>query len=301
MELTAHFTDIQEKIATELSKAKYNIFVAVAWITDKALWDILIKKSKDGVVVQIILINDDINKGTGIDFESFVKNGGQLYWDDHHHKFCVIDVKTVITGSYNWTYYAQNRVKRENVIVIKGASDIAEQFSDEFKLLLKKSTRFELPKEIIYIQKEVPVDREVIKEVEKKVIHKIPVVKKVVEEIVIKIRETLKPAHWYDTPEKRTFWWDTLNEDWKKIFNESVLGNKHDNLLKPNDAKLAKLFKLNRLDFTYYDKTSIKIKELSGLENLTNVQEINLSGHKVKQDEIENILSLNPNCKIIGV
>lgn len=294
MELTAHFTDIQDKISSELSKAKYNIFVAVAWITDKSLWDILLKKSRDGVVVQIILINDDINKGTGVDFENFVKNGGQLYWDDHHHKFCVIDVKTVITGSYNWTYYAQNRVKRENVIVIKGATDIAEQFSDEFKLLLKQASRFELPKEIVYIQKEI------IKEVEKKVIHKIPVVKNVVEEKVIKVRETLKPAHWYNTQDKRTFWWDTLNDNWKKIFNESALGNKHDNLLKPNDTKIEKLFKINRLDLTFYEKTKVKITELSGLENLTNLQEINLTGHKVNKEEIENILSLNPTCKIIG-
>jgi phosphatidylserine/phosphatidylglycerophosphate/cardiolipin synthase-like enzyme len=294
MELTAHFTDIQEKIASELSKAKYNIFVAVAWITDKSLWDILMKKSRDGVVVQIILINDDINKGTGIDFENFVINGGQLYWDDHHHKFCVIDVKTVITGSYNWTYYAQNRVKRENVIVIKGATDIAEQFSDEFKLLLKQASRFELPKEIVYVEKEV------IREVEKKIIKKIPVHKNVVEEKVIKVRETLKPAHWYNTQEKRAFWWDTLNENWKKIFNESVLGNKHDNLVKPNDTKIEKLFKLNRLDLTFYEKTKVNITELSGLENLTNLQEINLTNHKVNKEEIENILSLNPICKIIG-
>jgi phosphatidylserine/phosphatidylglycerophosphate/cardiolipin synthase-like enzyme len=293
MELTAHFNDIQEKIADELSKAKYNIFVALAWITDKSLWDILIKKSKDGVVVQIILINDDINRGTGVDFNNFVKNGGQLYWDDHHHKFCVIDVKTVITGSYNWTYYAQKRVKRENVIVIKGDADIAEQFSDEFKLLLKQSERFELPKEIVYVQKEV------IREVEKKVIRKIPVVKNVVEEKIIKVRETLKPAYWYNTQDKRTFWWDTLNDDWKKIFNESVLGNKHDNLLKPNDTKIEKLFKLNRLDLTFYEKTNVKITELSGIENLTNLQEVNLTGHKVEKEEIESILSLNPTCKII--
>lgn len=284
MELTAHFTVIQEKIAAELSKAKYNIFVAVAWITDKSLWDILINKSRDGLRVQIILVNDDINKGSGIDFENFVKNGGQLYWDDHHHKFCVIDLKTVITGSYNWTYYAQNRIKRENIIVMKEATDIAEQFSDEFTLLLKQATRFELPipKEILYIQKEVPV------------------VKKVVEEKVIKIHEMLKPAHWYNTKDKRSFWWDTLNDNWKKIFNESALGNKHNNLLKPNDTKIEKLFKLNRLDLTYYERTKIKITELSGLENLTNLQEINLSGHIIKQDEIENILSLNHSCKLIG-
>jgi hypothetical protein len=301
MELTTHFSDIGGKIYSELSNAKYNIFVAVGFINDKALWDILIQKSKDGVVVQVVLFNEDIKKAIGLNIENFVKNGGHFFWNLHQHGFCVIDVKTVITGLYNWTFYQQKRIKMESIIIIKGSTDIAEQFSDEFKLLIKNSSRFKLPKEIIYVEKEVTVDREVIKEVEKQVIQKIPIIEKVVEEKIIKIREILKPANWYDNEEKRKLWWDTLNEDWKKVFNESVLGNKHDNLLKPNDSKLAKLFKLNRLDLTYYEKTTIKIKDLSGLESLTNVQEINLTGHKIKPHEIESILSLNPNCKLIGL
>ena len=166
MEITAHFSDIQSNISVEIKKAKYNIFVAVAWITDKSLWTILEKKAEEGVVVQVILVPDEINKNNNTDFIRFLKSGGQLYWDDHHHKFCVIDVKTVITGSYNWTYMASNRGKRENIIILKQNSEIAEQFSDEFKILLKQSEQFHLPKEkeIVYLEREV--EKEVIKEVE---------------------------------------------------------------------------------------------------------------------------------------
>ena len=99
MNISAHFSNIQAKIAEEIGHAKYNIFVAVAWITDKSLWTILEQKAEEGVLVQVVLILDEINKNNKTDFNKFVEDGGQLYWDEHHHKFCVIDVKTVITGS----------------------------------------------------------------------------------------------------------------------------------------------------------------------------------------------------------
>lgn len=170
MELAAHFSDIQTNILDEIKKAKYNIFVAVAWITDKSLWTILEKKAEEGVVVQVILVPDVINKNNNTNFVGFLKSGGQLYWDDHHHKFCVIDVKTVITGSYNWTYMANNRGKRENIIILKQNSEIAEQFSDEFKILLKQSEKYHLPKEkeIVYVDREV--EKEVVKFIEKEII-----------------------------------------------------------------------------------------------------------------------------------
>ena len=50
-----------------------------------------------------------------------------------HHKFCVIDDSLAITGSYNWTYYAETR-NVEN-IVISDNSDIVMLFSAEFQRL----------------------------------------------------------------------------------------------------------------------------------------------------------------------
>ena len=185
MEISAHFSNIQANISEEIKKAKYNIFVAVAWITDKSLWTILEQKADEGVVVQVILVPDEINKNNNTDFIGFLKSGGQLYWDDHHHKFCVIDVKTVITGSYNWTYMANNRVKRENIIILKQNSEIAEQFSDEFKILLKQSEKYHLPKEkeIVYVDREV--EKEVVRIVEKEVVQVIE------KEIEVKVKEDI--------------------------------------------------------------------------------------------------------------
>ena len=68
---------------------------------------------------------------------------------------------------------ANNREKRENIIVLKENSKIAEQFSDEFKLLLKKSQRFKLPlkEKIVYvereIEKEIIIEKPIVKVLEK--------------------------------------------------------------------------------------------------------------------------------------
>ena len=50
-----------------------------------------------------------------------------------HHKFCVIDHDLVITGSYNWSYKAENNF--ENIIVTSDDSSLAQQFIKEFNEL----------------------------------------------------------------------------------------------------------------------------------------------------------------------
>jgi phosphatidylserine/phosphatidylglycerophosphate/cardiolipin synthase-like enzyme len=46
-----------------------------------------------------------------------------------HNKFCIIDLKTVIHGSYNWT----NRARfNDETIEVVNSREVAEKFSDEF-------------------------------------------------------------------------------------------------------------------------------------------------------------------------
>lgn len=239
MEISAHFSNIQKHISEEIKNAKYNIFVAVAWITDKSLWTILEERAKEGVVVQVILVPDEINKNNNTDFFGFLNSGGQLYWDDHHHKFCVIDLKTVITGSYNWTYMANNRGKRENIIILKQNSQVAEQFSDEFKIPMKQSEKYHLPKEkeIVYVDREV--EKEVVKIIEKEVIQ---VVERKVE---VNVKEDINKFTLY------------------KKGGKSKCGNCHSNKL-IEDPKAPKNIQ-NKVKFyckvcnTYFDNNGISI------------------------------------------
>ena len=47
-----------------------------------------------------------------------------------HNKFCVIDGKHVITGSYNWTHRAKSN--DENITVFSDNPEIASRFLKEF-------------------------------------------------------------------------------------------------------------------------------------------------------------------------
>lgn len=127
------FEEIQLQIKDELSRAKYLIWLAVAWFTDKELYDLLLKKRIEGVNVQVLIIDDEINNNSGLNF-------GKDFWvrkvpkkgkfeNLMHHKFCIIDLKTVIHGTYNWTNKAQFN---NETIDIENGRDNAEKFADEF-------------------------------------------------------------------------------------------------------------------------------------------------------------------------
>ena len=47
-----------------------------------------------------------------------------------HHKVMIVDGRIVVTGSYNWSWSAENR-NDENLIVIMD-EDIAREFEEEF-------------------------------------------------------------------------------------------------------------------------------------------------------------------------
>ena len=98
---------IQNAIQIELFKAKSSIRIAVSWFTNELLLQPLILKLQCGVSVELIINDDEINKGG----ENFISNGGKLMWNTSkylmHEKFCIIDDRIVITGSYNWTNKAE--------------------------------------------------------------------------------------------------------------------------------------------------------------------------------------------------
>ena len=75
-----------------------------------------------------------------------------------HNKFCIIDFNTVITGSYNWSYKAENNF--ENIVINSNDTSLAEQFVTEFNQIKKKyypneTIQNEFPIEIIIKRLEI--------------------------------------------------------------------------------------------------------------------------------------------------
>jgi len=138
MKTQAYFDNIQEHLIAEIDKSVHNIQVAVAWLTDYTIFKKLCSKAAEGKKVELLLVNDNINNQMAhFDHRELEKFGGIVYFINPtesgaimHHKFCVIDNCTVITGSYNWSNKA--KTNDENIIVTWEACDLGTQFQKEF-------------------------------------------------------------------------------------------------------------------------------------------------------------------------
>jgi hypothetical protein len=138
--IKSYFNQIRSNIIKEISKAENEILIAVYWFTNQELFNILIEKLKEGIQIELIIHNDFINnRESGLPFQEFIENGGKFYFSDGnnpmHNKFCVIDKKVLINGSYNWTYFAEEK-NRENILVIESETEVVNSFYDEFKRLV---------------------------------------------------------------------------------------------------------------------------------------------------------------------
>lgn len=147
----AYFTSIGINIIKALDKAKSTVRVAMAWFTNDALFESLLSCAKRGVKVELILLDDVINwQPYAPDFSQLIRKKAIVYIAKRsigfmHHKFCVIDDSLTITGSYNWTYYAESR-NIENVIVTDD-DKIAKNYEQEFiRLKSNLSEAKECPK-----------------------------------------------------------------------------------------------------------------------------------------------------------
>jgi len=154
MQTEAVFDNIAIRIQSEIKKAQKSVFIAVAWFTNKDLFNELIEKAKVGCKISLIISNDEINTNSQIIFDQLEKYYSKCYiigdgeTELMHNKFCVIDYNTVITGSYNWSYKAENNF--ENVIINYDDTALAEQFISEFNQIRKKFYPDEPKTEIIF-------------------------------------------------------------------------------------------------------------------------------------------------------
>ncbi len=143
MNVQAYFTDISSAIVAELDSARRSIEAAVAWLTDPTLFEALLKAARRECRVRLALLDDAINRRSGLNLERLQAAGGEVFWIPEgesgqgslHHKFYVIDEDGVITGSYNWTRRASRA--DENILRVRGDAALAAG-SEAFAQLLDK-------------------------------------------------------------------------------------------------------------------------------------------------------------------
>jgi len=126
----------EKAIITELSYAKESIDIAMYYFTDRELARAVIDAYNRGVRIRVYLDNGQreakYSKSCYLE-----KNGITIRYSDNpyimHHKFCVVDNKVLITGSYNWTASARER-NNENLLIIDDAK-LVQEYLLEFNRL----------------------------------------------------------------------------------------------------------------------------------------------------------------------
>ncbi|OOV19548.1 phospholipase D-like domain-containing protein [Flavobacterium sp. LM4] len=131
------FSNIQSELINRIVNSKKGLQIAVTWFTNHELYNAIIKKLETpNFNLELIVLNDRINnKKEGVNFQKLIDLKAKFYYSNVenmvHHKFCIIDNEIVITGSYNWTYYAENR-NWENVL-ISDDSQVVKNYVEEFE------------------------------------------------------------------------------------------------------------------------------------------------------------------------
>jgi hypothetical protein len=136
---TPYFDNIRYHILNSLKNGQQSILAAVCWFTNDELFNMLCHKLEHGISVELIILDDYINANPfGCNFQRFIDLGGHLYLSNvekpMHNKYCIIDNRTLINGSYNWTYAAE-RNNEENVVIFDDCQDLIAAFNNDFNRL----------------------------------------------------------------------------------------------------------------------------------------------------------------------
>ena len=130
-------TEIKQRIITEINNAKQCINVAMAYFTDRDIAMSIVEAKNRNVTVDIILSSNAQNetvklmlKGASISVHAFETGDSRGIM---HHKFCLIDNRISINGSYNYSLNAStNNV--ENITVSDDLTTYS-QMQSEFERL----------------------------------------------------------------------------------------------------------------------------------------------------------------------
>ena len=123
-----------DAVVREIDKANSEIKVQAYSFTSKPIADALIAAQKRGVKVDVCADDSNKNPDTSI-VDELAAAGVTVRLDAKHaishSKTMVIDGKTVLTGSFNWTAAAE-KSNLENLVLIQ-SDVVAKQYLDNWK------------------------------------------------------------------------------------------------------------------------------------------------------------------------
>jgi phosphatidylserine/phosphatidylglycerophosphate/cardiolipin synthase-like enzyme len=134
---TWHFSPkggCQDAVVREIQKARREILVQAYSFTSDPISKALVEAKKRGVQVEILLDHSN-EKEQHTDLHLFIEKGLAPMIDAHHaiahNKVMIIDRRTLLTGSFNFTNQAEHE-NAENLLIIKGHSEMVAHYRNNF-------------------------------------------------------------------------------------------------------------------------------------------------------------------------
>ena len=132
-DLITNGTEIKRRIISEINNATQCIYIAMAWFTDRDIASAIVEAKNRNITIDIILSSNTQNetvklmlKGAGINVHAFETGDARGIM---HHKFCLIDNKISINGSYNYSLNASNN-NVENIQISDNIETYTQFFSE---------------------------------------------------------------------------------------------------------------------------------------------------------------------------
>jgi phosphatidylserine/phosphatidylglycerophosphate/cardiolipin synthase-like enzyme len=136
-ELNAHFSPkggCADAVVRELNHSRHEILMQAYSFTCPQIADALIAAKKRGVHVTILLDRSN-EQETYSELKMLEEHNLRPLIDDKHaiahNKIMIIDKKTLITGSFNFTRQAENE-NAENLLILKGHPELVQLYRMNF-------------------------------------------------------------------------------------------------------------------------------------------------------------------------
>ncbi len=127
-------SDTISPILQEINSAVKSIQFMAFSFTHDSIGNAMRDRFQNGILVEGIFEEKQVNN-IGSEYESFVKDRIPVIVDQSegtmHHKVILIDNRTVITGSYNFSKNAEKR-NSENLLIIKRNEKLGQAYLDEY-------------------------------------------------------------------------------------------------------------------------------------------------------------------------
>ena len=133
-----------EAVVNEINSATQSLDVLAYGFTSPPILKAIREAHDRGVKVQVIL--DRSNKTAKYSGATYLFNDQVPVWIDTkhaiaHNKVMLIDGKTIITGSFNFTESAETR-NAENLLVIHDDPALFQSYTENFRLLMTQAVPY---------------------------------------------------------------------------------------------------------------------------------------------------------------